>query len=397
MFHSFFPNPRLFFGSFIVWASFCVVFWFAGGRDLVDWLSFGGLFGYGPPEPLAADADEVAKAAFATAQKDAVQFWFYEYLVFCYVVFTGFWMWFSPHPWNRWSVAGSAVIVFVTWYQVQVDVMINEWFGRFYNTIQKALTKPNNIELQEFTGHLWTFFAIATIYVIVAALNQFFVSHYVFRWRTAMNDFYMERWDQLRHIEGASQRVQEDTQKFARITEGLGVRFLDSVMTLLAFLPILWGLSVHVKELPIIGEVSQGLVFVAIIWALGGTVLLGAAGIKLPGLEFRNQRVEAAYRKELVIGEDDIDRAKPPTVSELFGDVRANYFRLYFHYLYFNVVRYTYLQLSVLVPYIALAPTIVAGTITLGIMQQIVRAFGRVESSFQFLVHSWPTIVELIS
>jgi peptide/bleomycin uptake transporter len=39
----------------------------------------------------------------------------------------------------------------------------------------------------------------------------------------------------------------------------------------------------------------------------------------------------------------------------------------------------------------------VAGAITLGVMQQIVRAFGRVESSLQFLVRSWSTIVELIS
>jgi peptide/bleomycin uptake transporter len=77
--------------------------------------------------------------------------------------------------------------------------------------------------------------------------------------------------------------------------------------------------------------------------------------------------------------------------------VRTNYFRLFFHYMYFDVAKFTYLQFGVLVPYIALAPTVVAGAITLGVMQQIVRAFGRVEMSFQFLVRSWSTIVELIS
>ena len=50
-----------------------------------------------------------------------------------------------------------------------------------------------------------------------------------------------------------------------------------------------------------------------------------------------------------------------------------------------------------IVPYIALAPTIVAGTVTLGVVQQIIRAFGRVEGSLQFLVKSWSTIIELIS
>ena len=51
----------------------------------------------------------------------------------------------------------------------------------------------------------------------------------------------------------------------------------------------------------------------------------------------------------------------------------------------------------VIVPYIALAPTIVTGAVTLGFVQQIIRAFGRVEGSLQFLVRSWSTIVELIS
>ena len=117
----------------------------------------------------------------------------------------------------------------------------------------------------------------------------------------------------------------------------------------------------------------------------------------MPGLEFRNQRVEASYRKELVIGEDNPDRAQPPTLAVLFSDVRRNYFRIYLNYLYFNVARYGYLQAGVLVPYVALAPTIVAAGFTLGVMQQILRAFDRVQLSFQYLVNSWTTIVELIS
>jgi len=44
-----------------------------------------------------------------------------------------------------------------------------------------------------------------------------------------------------------------------------------------------------------------------------------------------------------------------------------------------------------------MGPTIVSGVITLGVLQQILRAFDRVEGSFQFLVNSWSTIVELMS
>ena len=64
-----------------------------------------------------------------------------------------------------------------------------------------------------------------------------------------------------------------------------------------------------------------------------GTGLLALIGIKLPGIEFFNQRVEAAYRKELVLGEDNEARADPPTLHRLFGDIRRNYFRLYLNFL----------------------------------------------------------------
>jgi peptide/bleomycin uptake transporter len=93
--------------------------------------------------------------------------------------------------------------------------------------------------------------------------------------------------------------------RFASTLEDMGVSFINAVMTLIAFLPVLVTLSEHVPDLPIVGHLPYGLVIAAIVWSLMGTGLLAVVGIKLPGLEFKNQRVEAAYRKELVYGEDD--------------------------------------------------------------------------------------------
>ncbi len=390
MFKSFFPSPKIFAISFLFWSIACLLVWFFYGEDLGQILSLGGLFGY---EYVLVAANEGSEQATNSGES----FWVYQYILFCYSVFVITWMLGSPHKWGRWSVFGSAIIVFVTWFQVQLDVLINEWFGVFYDSIQQALSEPHSISASDYYSQLFTFGKIALVLITVSVFIRFFVSHYVFRWRTAINNYYMSLWPKVRHIEGASQRVQEDSMRFAHIMESLGVNLIDSVMTLVAFLPILWGLSVHIKELPIIGEVSQALVFVALIWSVLGTALLALVGIRLPGLEFKNQRVEAAYRKELVYGEDNANRAEPPLVKDLFMAVRKNYFRLYFNYLYFNVVRYAYLQAGVLVPYIALAPTIIAGAFSLGVMQQIIRAFGRVEGSFQYLVNSWTTIVELMS
>ncbi|WP_298923547.1 peptide antibiotic transporter SbmA [uncultured Ramlibacter sp.] len=304
---------------------------------------------------------------------------------------------FLSRRWLPWSVLGTLVILVGTWFRVQLDVKINEWFGSFYDLLQQALAKPNSITPAQFWDQVMTFTSIAMISIITIVLLDFLIKHYVFRWRQAMNDYYMAHWPKLRTIEGAAQRVQEDTMRFARIVESLGVELLRSLMILAAFLPILWGLSDKITELPIIGAIPHSLVWVSILWALFGTLLLAGVGVKLPGLEFQNQRVEAAYRKELVYGEDDPARAPPPLVRDLFSHVRRNYFRLFFHYLYFDVVKWSYLQLSVLVPLVALGPTVIAGAVTLGMFQQITRSFDKVTDSFQFLVVSWGTVVELIS
>lgn len=389
MFASFFPTPRLFFPAALIWTAFVMALWYGVARDLGPSLSLGGLVGFAYPPP---DADGAAVAV-----ETARNIWLFQYMIVVEAAFVGLVAALLPHRWWRWSVGVSALLVFLLWFQVQLDVMINNWFGVFYNMVQAALAKPGAVTQAAFFGQLAAFAGIAMVYIMTAVLTAFITSHYVFRWRQAMNDFYVGHWQRLRHIEGASQRIQEDTQRFSATVEGLGSNLVQALMTLVAFLPILWGLSSYVKELPLVGAVPQALVFVAVLWAAFGTALLALAGVRLPGLEFRNQRVEAAYRKELVLGEDQADRARPPTLAALFDDVRSNYFRLYANFLYFNVVRYGYLQAGMLVPYVALAPSIVAGGLTLGVMQQVIRAFGRVEDSFQYLVKSWTTIISLIS
>jgi peptide/bleomycin uptake transporter len=327
--------------------------------------------------------------------------YFYGYWAVMTAIFMAFWMWYSPHRWAWWSLAGTSLIIFVTYFQVQVSVAINDWYGPFYDMIQAALVPPaqrtREVTLDNIFSEIVVFLGIAFLAITIAVGQRFFVSHWIFRWRTAMNDFYTANWPTLRRVEGASQRVQEDTMRFAAVMEGLGVNLISSVMTLIAFMPVLLRLSENVTELPLIGAIPYPLVVAAVAWAIFGTGFLALVGIRLPGLEFRNQRVEAAFRKELVYGEDHADRAQPPTLGELFGAVRKNYFRLYFNYAYFNLARIFYLQIDNIFVLVILAPTIVAGRLTLGTFNQITNAFGQVSNSFQYLVNAWTTIVELIS
>ena len=396
MLASFFPNPRLFFPSAMAWTIVCMAAWYLVFRDLGPHLSLGWLIGFPYPAALPTTA-EGGQAGLDMLQQVGSDVWLYEYMIVTGAIFAVAWSRDQPRHWFWWSVVGSEVILFVIWFQVELSVMINTWFGSFYDLIQQALGKAGSVTSPQYFGQLATFLIIAMVSIMVAVANAFLVSHYIFRWRTAMNNYYVANWERLRTIEGASQRIQEDTMRFASTMEDLGTSLISSVMTLIAFLPILWGLSTFVKELPLVGAVPQALVFVAIVWSAFGTALLAIAGVRLPGLNFRNQRVEAAYRKELVIGEDDPGRAQPPTLAMLFTAVRQNYFRIYLNYLYFNVARYGYLQAGVLLPYVALAPAIITAGFTLGVMQRILQAFDQVTGSFQYLVSSWSTIVEQIS
>ncbi|WP_162652006.1 peptide antibiotic transporter SbmA [Lentilitoribacter sp. Alg239-R112] len=385
MFRSFFPDPKLFFFSAIIWTVIAIGIWFGFVETYQPFLDT--LAGY------AQQAVEGERPPFLTADK---------LLIYIYMALAGFgfavvWMFLDKNTWSRWSVLGSTIIILVTYYNVQLSVFLNDWYGGFNDLLQKALSEKNSVTLEEFYSQLMTVAPILLVNITVLVLLDFFVSHYVFRWRTAMNNYFMDHWPKLRHIEGAAQRVQEDTQRFARIVEGLGVAFVRSMMTLIAFLPLLYTLSQNITEIPFIGKVDGSMVYVAIMSALLGTALLAIVGIKLPGLEFNNQKVEAAYRKELVYGEDRADRAQPATVKELYEGVRKNYYRLYFNYLYFNVARFGYLNVSSFIPLVALAPTVVSGTITLGIFAQINNAFDKVEESFKFFANVWTTIIDLMS
>ena len=304
---------------------------------------------------------------------------------------------FTEKQWALWAYLGSIIILSSLWVQVQIDVKINEWFGEFYDMIQKALAEPNTVTIEEYFGGLWSFITLAMIYVAIAVLVSFFTNHFLFRWRTAMVDWYHSVYDKARKIEGASQRVQEDTIKFSRIMESLGTSFISAVMIIVEFLPILFGLSVGIPIF-FFGDWEYGLVVGALIWSVGGTLFLVGLGLilRLVGVEYDLQKQEAAYRKILVIAEDDGD-VRPKTLNELFDDVRKIHFVSYLRYLYFNIGNIAYLQLNVLSAYVFLAPAIVAGAVTLGVMQQIIRAFGRVEGSMQYLLKAWPTIIELAS
>jgi len=305
------------------------------------------------------------------------------------------------------------LLIVSLWFQVQMTVAINVWYGKFYDLLQNAgdyVDKPQegiqlffsqlislDYILNGFEGDL-SFVVIAFPYIFLAIFTGWFTRIYGLRWREAMTFNYIPKWQAVEsEIEGASQRIQEDCNRFARIIESLGLQVIRALMTLIAFIPILWTLSDKV-DIPILRDIEGSLVWFTLIISLGGIVISWFVGIKLPGLEYKNQRVEAAFRKDLVLGEDDKKNyAQTETLLELFTGIRFNYHRLYLHYGYFDGWMHTYDQFMIIAPYLIMGPGLFTGLITLGVMVQVSNAFSRVHGGFALFLHNWTTITELRS
>ena len=301
---------------------------------------------------------------------------------------------FKSKKWIAWAYGGATFIILLLVFQTYLNLQINDWYKKFYDIMQNV--KDHTVE--EFWDSIKLFLYIAMPYVFTRMIIDFFSSHWIFRWREAMTFDYLKFWQKCeRDIEGSSQRMQEDIYKFAKIMEDLGVRILDSIMTLIAFTPILWGLSAKV-DLPYLKDIPGSLVWVALLVSVGGLVISWFVGIKLPGLEYNNQKVEAAFRKELVYAENDkVNYAHSKTMVELFTGLKFNYYKLFLHYGYFNIWLYSFSQILVIVPYIIMGAGLFTGIITLGILVQVSNAFSQVRASFSIFINNWKTITELRS
>ena len=257
------------------------------------------------------------------------------------------------------------------------------------------MQNPKDIKL--FWSTLSFFFVIASISICIRVVSRYFANHYALRWRQAITEYYIPLWQKVDQevYEGSSQRIQEDTRRFSASVEELGEQLMRSILTLIAFIPILWQLSSSIN-VPIL-KFSGSLVIVALSMSIGGLIISWFVGIKLPGLEYNNQKVEARFRKQLVYGEDDKQYASLNTLTSMFTGIRLNYSRLFLHYTYFNIWKNLYYQFNIILPYLLMGPSLFAGLISLGVIVQTGNAFAKVHEAASILLERWTEVTELRS
>jgi peptide/bleomycin uptake transporter len=274
--------------------------------------------------------------------------------------------------------------------------MLNTWHKRFYDLFEDV----SRHALSDFYGALIEYLIICGLSIVVGVAASAITRVYTFWWREALTFFYIPLWRTVpANIEGASQRIQEDVYRAAKVIESMGWAIASTLMTLVAFVPILWHLSNEVR-LPFLMDIPGSLVWISFAASAGGFFISWVVGSKLPGVEYDAQKVEAVFRKVLVYGENHKTRVRgafEAALRILFRGTRFNNHRLILHSSYFDVWKYSYMKGMDILPFLLLVSSVFAGAMTFGDLMQTKNAFSQVTDGFSVFINNWQMITEIRS
>jgi hypothetical protein len=177
---------------------------------------------------------------------------------------------------------------------------------------------------------------------------------------------------------------------------GLSLGLLDATVTLLSFVGILWSLSGGFS-FEMAGEtynIPGFMVWMALAYALTGSLIGHLIGRSMASLNFAQQRLEADFRHHLMrvreyseaIALDRGGSVERLSLQERFKQVLDNFMRLLRvqkRYTWFNS---GYGQAAVVFPMLVASPRYFSGAIQLGELMQISSAFGQVQESLSWFI-----------
>ncbi len=313
----------------------------------------------------------------------------------------------SPYFYGEDRLAGRMLLLSVIALELSIvalNVLFNSWNARFYNAIEAKDWESFKFELLLFCG-------LAALF-IAAAVYQLYLQLWLrIRWRQWMTERYLVRWlrDGTHYrmrltgdvADNPDQRIAEDLELFAERAIAIGIGFLGAIATLASFVTILWRLSDQ-AETPYLGVIPGYLVWIALLYAIGGTLITHLIGHPLVRLNFNQQRYEADFRYHLVrirengeqvalLAGEDAERAR---LGDRFATLVANFRLIMTARKRLTWFTAGYDQVSIVFPYVVVSPAFFAGTIPLGVLTQTASAFGQVQTAFSFFVNAYSQLAE---
>jgi putative ATP-binding cassette transporter len=311
----------------------------------------------------------------------------------------------SDDKWMAWGLLSAVIAIELA--VVGLLVLFNRWNNVFYNALQER-----NFDV--FTYQIGYFCVLAAAYIALKVYQLYLNQWLQIRWRRFMTERYLGGWlHDARHYQmqllgdsadNPDQRIAEDTQLFVERTLSLGVGLLGSIVSLVSFVVILWGLS-NDAPLHLFGQdydIPGYLVWGALIYAVLGTWLTHLIGRPLVDLNFQQQRFEADFRFNLVRARENSEQiallhgegAERERLAERFGRVVGNFLQIMSRTKKLTAFTTSYSQAAVIFPYVLVAPAYFAQKIQLGGMMQTASAFGSVQEALSFFVSVYRTLAE---
>ena len=300
-----------------------------------------------------------------------------------------------------------AAVVAIELSLVAIQVILNEWYNRFYNTLQDR-------NFSAFVSAILFFCAIAAIYTVLAVYQNYLNLWLQIRWRRWMTQTYLRQWlNTANHYrmqllgdaaDNPDQRIAEDLQMFVLNTLSIGTGLLNACVTLGSFVVILWRLSdaapVHLFGLPFV--IPGYLVWAALIYAVIGTSFTHWLGWPLISLNFRQQRFEADFRFNLVRSRENSEQiaslhgeaAERERHLERFGSVVSNWIAIMQRQKKLLFFTQSYSQASVIFPYVMVSPAYFSSAMQLGSLMQTGAAFSSVQTALSYFVTAYRQIAE---
>ena len=203
-----------------------------------------------------------------------------------------------------------AVLLFSVMISVRINVLLSFFSNDLYTSLQVAFqagsageTQMRDDAVHGFWVALGIFGILATIYITQVMVDIYLTQRFIIRWRTWLtyrltgdwlgdHAYYRSRFTDS-HTDNPDQRIQHDVDVFTTgvgspantPTVGTGSILLfgaiSSVCTVVAFIPILWGLSGPVTLLGI--TLDRALFWVAFIYVFLATVVAFWIGRPLIG------------------------------------------------------------------------------------------------------------------
>ncbi len=316
---------------------------------------------------------------------------------------------------DRWKARGMlAAIIALNLALVYMAVLFNDWNRLFYDSLQ-------NKQADVFWHQLGRFTYLAFAYIVIAVYRFYLTQLLEMRWRQWMTSHYLTRWLkdhafyklELSRFTGPQnalasnpdnpdQRIQEDLNLFTSYTISLTMGLLNSVVTLLSFVGILWGLSGGFAFSMFGSEynIPGFMVWMALLYCTVGSVLTHYIGRPQIKLNFEQQRYEADFRHHMVrvreysesIALDKGEAVERTQLNSRFTSLLGNYLKLIKAQK--NLIWFTnfFGQAAVVFPFLVAAPRFFSGAIQLGELMQISSAFGQVQGALSWFVDSYSSL-----